>query len=211
MGSLRDFAVSSVQREFDTVDSSDVKSQGRLEIWNEIHSTSDHRLPLQSVASIISTLSSDDRVQKVSKRVLWHPSLHLENIIVSAEDPTCILGIIGWRSSQILPIFLQARFPEFLETPSFFKFGDSLLSLAGFGELSPEEQNRALKMKDLVARSKYYEWCLVEGHKLAYESMNLEPLLAEPFRHCQSGNSVALLQCLRSVSKNWARLALRGD
>jgi hypothetical protein len=185
--SLKDFALSSVQQELNTIESSDAESKGY-----ESQSPSARHLLWQSVSSIISTLSLDDRVQKVSRRVLWHPALHLENIIVSADNHTQIEGITGWRFSQVLPIFLQARFPEFLEPPTLYQFGDSLPSLSGFNEMSPEKKAEALERKKLAAQCKYYEACLAEGNKLANDAMMLDRGLVEPFQHCLSRDLVSL-------------------
>ncbi|KAJ5873647.1 uncharacterized protein N7473_013206 [Penicillium subrubescens] len=182
---LKGFALSFIQQDLNTNESTDAESKGHGSLC-----LSQRRLLPQSVSNIITTLSSEDRAQKVSRPVLWHPALHLKNIIVSPDDPTRIQGITGWRSSQVLPLFLQARFPEFLGTPTFYQFGDGLPSLAGFNEMNNEEQDRALKMKSLVARSRYYEMCLAQIHELAYDAMTLDQRLGDPFQHCRAQGHV---------------------
>ena len=211
---MKDFALSSVQRELKAIESSEGENKCHLNVSDEFPAQSDYRVLLEKVSSIIPTLSSDRRVLDVSKPTIWHPALRLENILVSAEDPTHIKGIVGWRASQISPLFLQARFLEFLATPTFYNFGDDLPSLSGFSELSSEEQWEALKFKDLVARSKYYEMCVAEYNDLVYDAMKLDRRLSEPFRFCQlppTGDLARLRDCLISISKDWATLGLPGD
>lgn len=212
--SLKDLGLSSVQRELNAIESSEGETKSHLETSNELRSLSEYRFLLERMSSILPTLSSDRRVLDVSRPVIWHTALRLENIFVSGNDPTHIQGIAGWRSSQISPLFLQARFPEFLSTPTFYNFGDDLPSLSGFSESSPEELQRALKIKDLVARSKYYEMCVVENNDLVYGAMKLDRRLLEPFRLCQlssTGGLVPLRDFLVSISRDWATLGLSGD
>jgi hypothetical protein len=57
------------------------------------------------------------RLVNKSGAVLWHTNLHLGNIFVSPDDPTTIKAIIDWQSSQVTPLFIQARFPDFLTPP----------------------------------------------------------------------------------------------
>ena len=217
---MKDFALSSVQRELKAIESSEGENKCHLNVSDEFPAQSDYRVLLEKVSSIIPTLSSDRRVLDVSKPTIWHPALRLENILVSAEDPTHIKGIVGWRASQISPLFLQARFLEFLATPTFYNFGDDLPSLSGFSELSSDEQCRALKIQDLVARSQYYEMCVkpnddmcVEDNDLVYAAMKLDRSLSGPFRFCQlssTGDLAPLRNCLISISKGWATLCGRG-
>lgn len=212
--SLKDLALSSVRREVTAVETSETERNCPLKMSSEYQSLSEYRAMLERVSSIIPALSSDRRVLEVSRPVLWHTALRLENIFVSRDDPTHITGITGWRSSHILPLFLQVRFPQFLATPTFYNFGDDLPSLSGFSEMSPEDQQRALKIKDLVARSKYYEMCVIEYDDLIYDAMKLDRRLSEPFRFCRRPSSIGglgpLRKCLVSISKDWATLGLPG-
>jgi Phosphotransferase enzyme family len=51
----------------------------------------------------------------ISAPVIWHDDLHEENIFVDREDPTRILGIIDWQSSDILPLFDHNLDPPFVQ------------------------------------------------------------------------------------------------
>jgi hypothetical protein len=56
----------------------------------------------------------------LSQPVLWHRDLHCGNIFISSTGT--ITGIIDWQGTAVLPLFLQAKIPQFLEVDS-----DSLL------------------------------------------------------------------------------------
>lgn len=53
--------------------------------------------------------------QSIASPCLWHGDLHVENIFVNPEAPTEIVGIIDWQSTQVAPLFYQARQPYFLD------------------------------------------------------------------------------------------------
>jgi hypothetical protein len=60
---------------------------------------------------------------KLSEPVLWHTDLHMGNIYVSHEDPVKIVSLIDWQSIVVSPLFLQARFPEFLPVDETYILG----------------------------------------------------------------------------------------
>jgi hypothetical protein len=49
------------------------------------------------------------------KPAIWHQDLHVENIFVDPNDPTKVTSIIDWQSTEVAPLFVQARVPQFLE------------------------------------------------------------------------------------------------
>jgi hypothetical protein len=51
----------------------------------------------------------------ITASFLWHSDLHTENIFVDSEQPTKVVGIIDWQSTEILPLFDHARQPYFLD------------------------------------------------------------------------------------------------
>jgi hypothetical protein len=51
----------------------------------------------------------------VRKPVIWHQDLHVENVFVDPNAPTRVTSIIDWQSTEIAPLFVQARVPQFLE------------------------------------------------------------------------------------------------
>ncbi|KAJ6115833.1 hypothetical protein N7523_006250 [Penicillium sp. IBT 18751x] len=96
-------------------------------------------------------------------------------MFVSPNEPSIIEGIIDWQSSQICPLFIQARFPEFLTLPNNYTFGPNLPSLPdGFDDLSPEQKEQAIKDKELASRSKYYEMSSLAHNQRIHGAMELD-------------------------------------
>lgn len=75
----------------------------------------------------MSRLDELELVTKVSEPVLWHTDLHMGNIYVSGKDPAKIVSLIDWQSIVISPLFLQARFPEFLPKEEDYALGTTEL------------------------------------------------------------------------------------
>lgn len=53
--------------------------------------------------------------QTIQSPCLWHSDLHVENIFVNPKDPTEVVGIIDWQSTEVAPLFHHARQPYFLD------------------------------------------------------------------------------------------------
>lgn len=46
---------------------------------------------------------------------LWHGDLHAGNIFVDPANPTQIVGLIDWQSTELSPLYFQARQPHFID------------------------------------------------------------------------------------------------
>ena len=46
---------------------------------------------------------------------LWHGDLHAGNIFVDPSNPTRIVGLIDWQSTELSPLYFQARQPHFID------------------------------------------------------------------------------------------------
>ena len=68
---------------------------------------------LQSYLAIAKSLLPVDR--SIASSCLWHPDLHQENIFVNPENPSEIVAIIDWQSTELAPLFNQLRQPYFLD------------------------------------------------------------------------------------------------
>jgi hypothetical protein len=68
----------------------------------------------------------------LSQPVLWHRDLHCGNIFISSIGT--ITGVIDWQDTAALPLFLQAKIPQFLEVGS----GSLLLELPDQFSSMPE-------------------------------------------------------------------------
>lgn len=189
--------------------------QRQLHSFDETQSIDEYESLLEKVDMVLPILSHEPNVVDVSDPVLWHTDLHLGNIFVSPNDPGVVEGIIDWQSSQICPLFIQARFPEFLTPPKGYNFGPELPDLPdGFDDLTPEQQEQARDEKELVSRSKYYEMSSLALNQRVYNAMKLDRRLWEPFTYCQlfsQGSLVPLRECLIRLSQDWSLLGLSGS
>ncbi|DAA72768.1 TPA_exp: Uncharacterized protein A8136_5437 [Trichophyton benhamiae CBS 112371] len=78
---------------------------------------------------------------------IWHDDLHSENIFVSPKNPTEVVGIIDWQSTQISPLFDHCMDPAFLEYDG-SPIGDSLKRPElpeNMKQLSESEKNDTIK------------------------------------------------------------------
>ncbi|KAG5991965.1 hypothetical protein E4U52_003181 [Claviceps spartinae] len=46
---------------------------------------------------------------------LWHSDLHAGNVLVDPGNRTRIIGLIDWQSTEISPLYFQARQPNFID------------------------------------------------------------------------------------------------
>ena len=83
----------------------------------------------------------------ISKPSAWHPDLHIENIFVDPAQPTEVTCIIDWQSTEVAPLFSQARQPYFLDHEGSQVTGLDRPHLpSNFAELSPEQQKTANRL-----------------------------------------------------------------
>jgi hypothetical protein len=53
--------------------------------------------------------------QAISSAHLWHGDLHFANIFVNPSQPTEVVGLIDWQSTDLSPLYFQARQPQILD------------------------------------------------------------------------------------------------
>ncbi|KAF3005696.1 hypothetical protein E8E13_005421 [Curvularia kusanoi] len=46
---------------------------------------------------------------------LWHEDLHVGNIFVDPSEPTKVVGLIDWQSTELSPLYFHARQPHFID------------------------------------------------------------------------------------------------
>lgn len=78
---------------------------------------------LKSIIRLLKLLDSHPILAQSAKPVIWHTDLHMGNIYVSPDEPSQILSLIDWQSVSMLPLFLQTRWPIFLEPPQDYARG----------------------------------------------------------------------------------------
>lgn len=187
----------------------------QLHGFDESQSIEEYESLLHNVSKVLPILSQDPRVTAVSNPVVWHTDLHLGNILVSPDEPNIIEGIIDWQSSQVCPLFIQARFLGFLMPPKDYTFGPELPGLPdGFDDLSPVQKEQAIHEKEAASRSKYYEMASLVHNPRVHTAMKIERRLWEPFTYCQlfsQASLVPLRHCLIRLCQDWSSLGLPGS
>ena len=53
--------------------------------------------------------------ERISSAHLWHDDLHLGNILVDPSEPTKVVGLIDWQSTELSPLYFHARQPHFID------------------------------------------------------------------------------------------------
>ncbi|KAL5388578.1 hypothetical protein PMIN02_007701 [Paraphaeosphaeria minitans] len=68
---------------------------------------------LHCYLELIRFLLPTDRT--ISSAHLWHGDLHVANIFVNPSEPTEIVGLIDWQSTEISPLYFHGRQPHILD------------------------------------------------------------------------------------------------
>ncbi|KAH7074476.1 hypothetical protein BKA63DRAFT_603397 [Paraphoma chrysanthemicola] len=68
---------------------------------------------LEKYLQLIKFLIPTDRT--VSSAHIWHPDLHVANIFVDPSEPTRIVSLIDWQSTEVGPLYFQARQPHIID------------------------------------------------------------------------------------------------
>lgn len=160
-------------------------------------------------------LHTNPTLVKCAKPVLWHTDLHLGNIYVSPDKPSQILSIIDWQSISILPLFMQARWPIFLEKPENFTEGLQKPELPdNFDELDPDEQELAEYEQQKALAAKAYEISSIIESKEAHAAMKLPRVFRELFIRCGEPSEVGVIplrSCLIKIFQHWRDLGFPAE
>ncbi|KAJ4992998.1 hypothetical protein SVAN01_01350 [Stagonosporopsis vannaccii] len=62
---------------------------------------------------IIQHLLPED--EATSSSHLWHGDLHVGNIFVDPSEPTKVVGLIDWQSTELSPLYFHARQPHIID------------------------------------------------------------------------------------------------
>ncbi|GKZ34583.1 hypothetical protein AbraIFM66950_004897 [Aspergillus brasiliensis] len=210
--SILEFALSAPRRELTRIAEKSNDVQQDLNSFGNEQSSKEYSDLLEKTLLILPALSQHPGVQDSATSSIWHTDLHLGNIFVSLNDPTKTEGIIDWQSAEAAPLFIQARFPEFLRPPKGYRSGAEAPKLPdNFEELDPDEKEVAKKEQALAAQSKYYEMLCLMYNKPVYNAMALDRRLWEPFTRCQLPSNrslVPLRNSLIHIAQNWELLGL---
>lgn len=162
----------------------------------------------------MSVLDAHPALAKSAKPVLCHTDLHMGNIYVSPDKPSQILSIIDWQSISVLPFFMQARWPIFLEPPENFPPGYQKPELPdNFNELDPEDQQLAKYEQEQAMAAKAYEVSNFLENRAAHNAMKLPRFFRELFKRCGETSEVGILPlraCLIEIFQSWNDLGFPG-
>ncbi|KAL8724042.1 MAG: hypothetical protein Q9166_008166 [cf. Caloplaca sp. 2 TL-2023] len=142
---------------------------------------------------------------------MWHTDLHMGNIFVSEQDHSQIVCLIDWQSTSISPLFLQARWPEFLTPPDDYVRGPVCPALPPkFEELDPDEKKMALSEKRRADGSKAYEIATYLNNRDAYAAgWEGKEQVREIFKRIGDtwdDGIVPLHTCLAKICDTWGQL-----
>lgn len=134
--------------------------------------------------------------------VLCHPDFHPGNIFVCRQDPTRVDGILDWQYANILPRFMNVRWPLFLT------MGCDAEDGIGQEDVMCEAQRR----HEEAMRIKCYEAALVKSHMEPYLDLP-EPDVAvrKLFTLCTDTYRDGILpvrDCLVKLFQYWKQLGL---
>lgn len=73
----------------------------------------EHQMLLQKYEQSVKALIPEE--EELQRPTLWHTDLSPQNIFISPTGHPSLNSIIDWQSTQILPLYLQAQLPLFIE------------------------------------------------------------------------------------------------
>ncbi|TVY49459.1 hypothetical protein LOCC1_G000575 [Lachnellula occidentalis] len=169
---------------------------------------------LQKAADLIERLESSLSLEQNSRPTLWHTDLHMGNIFVSETEPSKIVSLIDWQSISVSPLFLQVRWPVFLEPPDDYVKGFIHPQLPrDFESMDDNDKELATYRFKQASRTKTYETSTYLSNRAAYNAMNIPRVFRELFIRCgevfEEGVE-PLRACLIEISQLWERLKLPG-
>ncbi|CZT03693.1 uncharacterized protein RCO7_07614 [Rhynchosporium graminicola] len=169
---------------------------------------------LQKAANLMDILESYPLLKQNSRPTLWHTDLHMGNIFVSETEPQTIVSLIDWQSISVSPLFLQVRWPIFLEPPDDYTKGFVHPELpSDFEKMDEDDKELAMYKFEQASRTKAYETSTYLKNRDAYNAMNVPRVFRELFIRCGEvfeEGAAPLRACLIEISQSWEQLKLPG-
>ncbi|MCJ1486085.1 hypothetical protein MMC06_006261 [Schaereria dolodes] len=128
---------------------------------------------LQHYLGIVKYLLPDDPSLLASH--IWHCDLHSGNIFVNPENPSEVVGITDWQSTEMKPIFDHRIVPYFLDYkgPRIEGF-DSAQLPDNFSELDPVEQTRVTSLHLDMALLLLYKKIVQKFNDPLYQALEFQ-------------------------------------
>ncbi|KAI9709411.1 MAG: hypothetical protein M1812_007688 [Candelaria pacifica] len=150
--------------------------------------------------------------QSIRSSCLWHEDLHHENILVNPQNPTEVISILDWQSTEVASLFSHARQPPFLNHD-----GPPMVGLErprlpeNFAQLDPAARKEARRIYIDSTTSTYYKTLLHIQNPRLYnamvfqESVSFTVLSVVPRQLLLHGEAVYLTQTVE-LEKEWNEL-----
>ncbi|CZT49106.1 uncharacterized protein RSE6_09896 [Rhynchosporium secalis] len=169
---------------------------------------------LLKAADLMERLESYPSLMQNYRPTLWHTDLHMGNIFVSETEPQTIVSLIDWQSISVSPLFLQVRWPIFLEPPDDYIKGFVHPELpSDFEKMDEDDKELAMYKFKQASRTKAYETSTYLKNRDAYNAMNVPRVFRELSIRCEEvfeEGAAPLRACLIEVSQSWEQLKLPG-
>lgn len=176
----------------------------------------EHVAVLDMTKKVMSRLNERTLIGKVSEPVLWHTDLHMGNVYVAEGKPAQILSIIDWQSILVSPLFLQARFPDFVTVGEDYPLGTKEIPKLppDFDELNVEDKEIAeQRLKDNIT-AKGYELSTGSKNIRGWKALQIPLFLRELFIRCAEASEegvIPLRACLIEYAANWKDIGFEGE
>jgi hypothetical protein len=177
----------------------------------------DEQLTVLSMAKeVMSRLDTVTLIKRVSRPVLWHTDLHMGNTYSKSDDPTKISSLIDWQSIVVSPLYLQARFPDFLSVDDEYILGltEEPKLPRDYHEMNANDKKLAeLKFED-IKMSKFYELSTANQHLRAHHAFLMPQFTRELFIRCgevYEEGTIPLRACLIEFANAWVELGFLGE
>ncbi|KAJ5360863.1 Aminoglycoside phosphotransferase [Penicillium concentricum] len=180
-------------------------------------SVEEHTQLLETTIRLMMLLDDNTILSRSSQPTLWHTDLHMGNIYVSPDEHSQIVSFIDLQGVQVLPAFLQARWPVFLNPAQETEYvrGPVQPKLPDdFDQLNEEEKKAALNEWEQEMRAKAYEIATYLENRPAYTAMNVPRVFRELFTRCGETSEMGVLplrECLVEIFQSWSDLGFTGD
>jgi len=165
---------------------------------------------------VMSRLHERTLVSKVPNPVLWHTDLHMGNIYVSGQNSPQITSIIDCQSIVVSPLFLQARFPEFLTVDEDYQLGTMELPPPppDLDKMDAGDKRLAEFKYEQAKATKTYEMNCAAQNTMAWKALKLPAFLRELFTRCaevSEEGEIPLRACLIEVAAVWNRIGFKDE
>ncbi|KAJ5155011.1 Aminoglycoside phosphotransferase [Penicillium coprophilum] len=172
---------------------------------------------LETTIRLMLLWDTNSILSRSSQPTLWHTDLHMGNIYVSPDEHSRIVSFIDLQGVLVLPAFLQARWPVFLNPAKEDEYVKGLIQPKlpdNFNQLDEGEKRAASSEWEQDMRAKAYEVATYLENRPAYTAMIVPRVFRELFIRCGETSEMGVLplrECLIEIFHSWSDLGFTGD